>query len=63
VNLSSLQELQKTLEYIVKEPSMIKKGEELTKMKLNPLKTKECKISSERGHAHLSSIRALQMTL
>jgi len=63
VNLSSLLVLQTTLEDIVNEPSMIQKGEKLTEVELNPPKTRKCKISSERGHAHLSSIWALQTTM
>ena len=42
---------------------MMKKRGELTEIQLNPPKTKKCEISSERGHAHLSSTRALHMTL
>jgi len=62
-NLSSLWVLQTTLEDIVNEPSTIQKGEKLTEVELNPPKTRKCKISSERGHTHLLSIRGLQTTM
>ena len=51
------------LEYIVNEPSKIKKGEELTEIEVNLPQTRKYKISSKCGHAHVSYIWALQMTL